>query len=80
MSLDANYILSYINLPYVKPTPMEKDIQYLERKHGGHFDKINCSTVYWEKPKYLLPKDELKHLLADQILERKDCELWEIIK
>lgn len=80
MSLDANYLLIYDNLPYIKPTPMEKDIQYLKEKYGGHFECIECSTVYWEKPKYILLPEEYENLMADQILERRNGELWGIIK
>lgn len=80
MSLDANYLLCYENLHYVKPSPMEKDIDYLHEKYGGSFRTITETTIYWAKPKYTLPLDEISNLHADQILERKDCELWEIIK
>ena len=80
MSLDARYLLVYEDLPYIKPTPMDKDIEYLKEKYGGEFDIIRYSTIHWDKPKYTLPRDEFKNLNADQIIERKDCELWEIIK
>lgn len=80
MILDARYIFVYENLPYLSPTPMEKDKEYLEKEHGGYFEKIDHSTLYWDKPKYLLTQDDFDKLLADQILERKDCELWRIIR
>jgi hypothetical protein len=80
MSLDANYILVYDNLPYAIPTPMEKDIQYLRDKFGGEFIYIDSTSIFWEKPKYTLLMDEYSKLHADQILERRDCELWKIIK
>jgi hypothetical protein len=80
MSTDGRYMLVYENLGYLKPTPMEKDEEYLKEKYGGEFTKIQCSTIFWDKPKYLLPHEELKNLHAVQILERQDCELWEIIK
>jgi hypothetical protein len=80
MSLDANYLLVYDNLPYVAPTPIEKDINYLKEEYGGEFIKITSTTIYWAKPKYTLPPEELIKLNADQVLERKDCELWKIIK
>lgn len=80
MSLDARYIFSYDALCYVEPTPMERDIYYLKEKYGGEFIYIGNETIFWDKPKYTLDQDELKILYADQILERKDCELWKIIK
>ena len=79
MSLDARYIFVYENLPYVEPTPMEKDISYLKGKYGGNFEFIECTTIFWDKPKHTLDVDEIKNLYADQILERKDCEMWEIL-
>jgi hypothetical protein len=80
MSTDAHYIFCYEELPYVKPTPMEKDIIYLKENHGGFFQNITETTIYWEKPKYTLMDNEFKNLMADQILERRDCELWKIIR
>lgn len=80
MSLDANYLLVYDNLSYASPTPMAKDIEYLETLHGGHFEFVQATTVYWEKPKYRLHPNEVQCLLADQVIERLDCERWEIIK
>jgi hypothetical protein len=80
VSLDANYILVYEILPYIPPTPMQKDINYLKEKYGGVFETISEGSIYWEKPKYTLPLEEISNLMADQILERKDCELWKVIK
>jgi hypothetical protein len=80
MSLDAEYIFVYENLGYLPPTPMDKDIFYLENFYGGKFVKITETTIYWDKPKYTLSADEFSKLYADQILERKTCELWEIVK
>lgn len=80
MSLDACYIFVYNVLPYAGKTPMEIDISYLRDKYGGYFSFVDGTTVYWGKPKYTLLRDEFKNLMADQILERKECELWEIIK
>jgi hypothetical protein len=80
MSLDANYLLCYDNLGYISPTPMEKDTTYLKEKYGGEFHFITDTNIYWSKPKYTLLPDEIESLMADQVLERKDCELWEIVK
>lgn len=80
MSLDADYIFSYYVHNYVEPTPMQKDIDYLKDKCGGYFEIIADGSVYWNKPKYTLSREEFINLNADQILERKDCELWEIVK
>lgn len=80
MSLDAKYLLVYDNHDYGQLTPMEKDIAYLKIKYGGVFEYIDYSNVYWDKPKYTLSHEEINNLSADQILERKNCELWEIIK
>lgn len=80
MSLDARYLLVYDDLGYVGETPMEKDIHYLQSNYGGSFEYIEYSSIYWDKPKYTLPKSELEKLYADQVLERKDCELWKIVK
>ena len=76
MSLDANYILFYENFDYSNPTPMQRDKEYLENKFGGCFFEFGCYLIYWEKPKYTLLKEEIKNLLAHQILEKKDGELW----
>jgi hypothetical protein len=73
-------LLSYDALPYASPAPMERDIHYLQYKYGGHFEYVDSFTIYWDKPKYVLPYDEFDILLADQILEKRDCELWKIIK
>lgn len=81
MSLDARYLLVYEALYYISPTPIEKDIKYLKNKYGGEFYDIDGRfSIYWDKPKYTLPEEEYDKLHADQILERKDCELWKIIK
>lgn len=80
MSTDAVYLLVYEKQQYLAPTPMDIDLKYLDNKYGGHFSSFACYSIYWEKPKYLLPHDELHKLMADQVLERKDCELWKIIK
>lgn len=80
MSLDANYILVYDPLPYLEPYPWEFDISYLRDKYGGSFINIDGTTIFWEKPKYTLLPDEFNNLKADQILERKSCENWEIVK
>lgn len=81
MSLDASYILVYDVLGYVEPHPAHIDYLYLYEEYGGYFNFFNHGySVYWEKPKYLLPREDLEKLLADQVLERKDGERWEIIK
>lgn len=80
MSLDATYILVYWNLNYVQPSPMAIDFSYLSKKYGGKFTRITQTDIYWDKPKYTLHPDEFKNLKADQILEKKDCDLWEIVK
>ena len=80
MSLDADYILVYDNLGYVPPTPMVMDTMQLQEKYGGCFQWVTETTIYWHKPKYTLPPEEVVKLYADQVLERKDCELWKIIK
>lgn len=79
MSTDANYIFDYYSNGYISPTPMERDIKYLEEKYGGYFTYMSCSTIFWEKPKYFLDPDEYKNLCADKILEKSDCELFEIV-
>lgn len=77
MSLDAKYILRYEIQPYSSPTPMSKDIEYLQNKYGGDFIQMGSEyDLYWEKPKYTLLQEELKQLYADQILEYKDCDEW----
>jgi hypothetical protein len=80
MSTDAVYILAYDNQSYIEPTPMDRDMEYLEEKYGGYFEAFSHCSLYWIKPKYLLPLDELCKLMADQVIERRDCELWKIIK
>ena len=80
MSLDARYLFVYDNLGYVEPSPMKKDIEYLKYKYGGEFMEVQETTIFWDKPKYTLDYEEFSNLLADQILERKDCENWEIVK
>lgn len=81
MSLDANYILSYDNQNYVSPTPMQIDKMFLKDKYGGYFMPFEDGySVYWEKPKYTLLEEDLSNLLADRVLEKRDCEQWEIIK
>lgn len=80
MSLDANYLLVYDSLPYIGSTPMERDIEYLKENFGGEFIYVDHTTIFWNKPKYTLLPTEFKKLEADQILERKDCENWKIVK
>lgn len=80
MSLDAKYLLIYYNLPYVSPPPMALDIDYLTSKYGGNVNYIESTTIYWDKPKYTLLPEDIANLYADQVLERKDGDLWEIIK
>ncbi len=80
MSLDARYLLVYDDLGYISPTPPEKDIQYLEEKYGGKVIHLEGHTYFWDKPKHTLLDEEIKNLHADQVIERRDCELWEIRK
>lgn len=81
MSLDASYILVYDALGYGEPTPMKRDMEYLKNKHGGEFDIFDGGySIFWWKPKYTLLDEDIQDLMADQILERRDCERWEIIK
>ena len=80
MSTDAIYILDYTILGYISPTPMEKDIEYLEKKYGGAVNYIDCCTICWHKPKYTLLPEEYENLLADRVLEKRDCELFEVVK
>lgn len=81
MSLDASYILSYDNLHYLEPTPMQKDIEYLKKEYGGAFTVFDHgNSIFWEKPKYTLLPEEFKKLMADQILEKRDGDLWTIVK
>ncbi len=80
MSLDANYLLVYENLHYIEPLPQALDMRYLKDKYGGHFSFVQPTTMYWEKPKYTLLPEDIASLAADQVLERRDCELWKIIK
>lgn len=79
MSTDAVYILDYYSNGYISPTPMERDISYLKDKYGGYFKYITCNSIFWDKPKYTLDSYDYDNLLADRILEKKDCELFEII-
>lgn len=79
MSLDARYILVYDSLYDEKTHPRHKDIKFLEEKYGGEFVIFdNGNSVFWDKPKHTLLPEEIKRLNADQVLEKKDCELWEI--
>lgn len=82
MSNDAAYLLAYDVQPYVQPSPMRKDKEYLMEEHGGEVIELHHGyLLYWEKPKYLLIPDEIKNLLADQIFERQDSEgFWKKIK
>lgn len=81
MSLDASYILVYDVLSYIMPTPVDQDILFLDKEYGGYFKRFNHGySIYWEKPKYCLSADEIQKLNADQVLERKDCERWVIVK
>lgn len=81
MSLDASYILVYDKHSYSHPLPMDEDKEFLLNEYGGDFQEFDHGfSIYWEKPKYTLPRDEIKNLYADQILERKDGEIWVNIK
>lgn len=80
MSTDAQYILCYYNLGYLDPTPMKLDVDLLKEKYGGYFETITKTTIFWDKPKHTLLTEEIRKLHADQVLERKSCELWEIVK
>jgi hypothetical protein len=80
MSLDARYILVYDNLDYLEPTPMERDKKFLEDNFGGEVEFMECCTLFWDKPKYILSQEDIDSLQADQVLERRDGELWDIVK
>jgi hypothetical protein len=79
VSLDAKYLFCYEPFLYLEH-PKLNDIAYLRDKYGGEFIEVDLDTIYWDKPKFTLPETDISNLMADQILERKDCELWEIIK
>ncbi len=84
MSLDANYILSYD--PYhsnKEPTVQQIDMKFLEDKYeyGGEFFIFDGGrSIYWAKNKHLINREDLKYLMADRVLEKLDCQQWEIIK
>lgn len=82
MSLDARYILKYDILPYVAPTPQDKDKKYLEEKYGGEVVKFdNYESYYYDKPKYTLLPEDLDALRADQVLECTDNDdVWKIVR
>lgn len=80
MSTDAKYLLVYDMLPYASPSPMEKDIAYLEEKYGGKIIHLEGYTYFWDKPKHTLLEEEIEKLHADQVIERQDDLLWEIRK
>jgi len=80
MSSDARYLFIYESLPYESPSPIELDIEYLSEKYGGIFTDIDGRfSIFWDKPKYTLSRREFLKLNCDQIFERKDCELWELV-
>ena len=72
MSIDAVYIFEYDCLPYLKPTPMERDTNYLKQKYGCDFVVIDKYILYWDMPKYRLLDEDYKNLTADNILEKTD--------
>lgn len=80
MSTDAQYLLVYDSVYEEKDHPKHRDIQYLKEEFGGDFINLDCSTVYWDKPKHTLLPEQVKYLYAEQVLERIQCEFWEIIK
>lgn len=80
MSSDGKYILAYECQPYLKPTPMEDDKNYIEKEFGGEVIIISEFLLYWEKPKYQLDYDVIKKLYADQVFECLDCGYWVIVK
>lgn len=81
MSLDARYILHYDCQSYIPPTPMEKDIEYLEKNFGGKVEKIGWEfDLFYDKPKHTLLQKEIDELYADQVLECLDCDIWRVIK
>jgi len=84
MSLDSRYLLFYEPQPYTKPTPMDKDKELLKKQWAKgvvRFVDIDYgNTIFVDWPKHLMPDEIKKKLLADQVLERLDCEFWKIIK
>lgn len=80
MSTDAQYILDYEVNSYLKPTPMEIDKKFLEDKYGGEVEFITSFCLFWDNPKYTLLPDDVSLLMADRVLEKRSCDLFEIIK
>lgn len=80
MSLDAEYILDYFSQECIDPKPWDIDKKYLEETHGGHVVKVAYDVFYYEKPKHRLLPEDIKQLNADRVLEKIDCDLFEIIK
>lgn len=82
MSNDWKYILHYESQSYVSPTPQTKDKETI-RNHYAHIEEIEFlefgNEMYFQPPKYLIPKELRNKLLADQVLERQDSWWWEQI-
>lgn len=81
MNENVHYIFAYSKESFVHGTPMFHDLQFLKNKNVGIFEIIsNGYSLCWSGVEKPLVSEEIKHLRAAQIMERKEGELWKIIK
>ena len=79
MSDDVNYIFHYDNQNYIKPSPMDYDINFVKEHSGGFIYHLSAFDLYWEKRSFgILSADALATLKANQILEKVNSENWSI--
>jgi len=77
MSTVGRYIFHYEPQPYRSPEPWVTDGDYLRQTHGGEVIPVGPYDWFWEKPtRGALVQDEIRKLLADQVLESCDGNDW----
>jgi hypothetical protein len=79
MSSRAIYLLHYEPQPYLSPTPMDIDTQFLI-KFSGTLEWTGWYDVVWVKDRGELTHEEVYRLLADQVLVSVDGDAWKDAK
>jgi hypothetical protein len=81
MSNDAKYIIEYELLPYTDKNYPQNEIDALNKCEdiliSEKFTRIGIGYTYYGETKYQWKDEIKKHVTAVQVLECKECCLWE---
>lgn len=79
MTHGSKYIFSYEQAIHrIDYHLMQLDIDYLTIKHGRYVLRFDLNSFFYDIPEGTLDADDIFNIGAQQILERKDGDIWRI--